>query len=279
MPDTDTVTVIAGFNRRPANEFKFSISTILYIYINNFTGPFPDCIVEPDFPRLLHAYRMKTCDPCNRRSKRPLSFDAPTTAGCRNRRKATAPSMNPSSIPTTPQGDMKASHAAGNRRPSLRGPLSLWSYRVTRWVLAAVFTGSGIAKLADPGAFAVVIDAYGLLPQPLIGLAALGLPVLELVAGIGLVFDTRGSLGLSAALTLLFAGILGYGIHMGLDVDCGCFGPPDPAGEAFHGLRAALVRDLLLLAAVAYLYAIRGVQGSARAAAEKWEATTDDSAL
>ena len=41
----------------------------------------------------------------------------------------------------------------------------------------------------------------------------------------------------------LFMAILGYGISMGLDVDCGCFGPEDPESKAFHGLRAALYRD------------------------------------
>jgi hypothetical protein len=44
---------------------------------------------------------------------------------------------------------------------------------------------------------------------------------------------------------------------MGLDVDCGCFGPEDPEAEAFHGLRTALYRDLFMLAAVGFLYAWR----------------------
>jgi rhodanese-related sulfurtransferase len=51
--------------------------------------------------------------------------------------------------------------------------------------------------------------------------------------------------------------ILGYGIWMGLDVDCGCFGPEDPESRAYHGLRSALYRDFMMLAGVLYLYAWR----------------------
>jgi uncharacterized membrane protein YphA (DoxX/SURF4 family) len=212
------------------------------------------------------------------RVQRPRLFDATELKAAEADERIIGP-MEPSSIPTATQRGRTAPCVGDDRYSYRKGKLSLWSYRITRWVLAAVFIGSGISKLADPGAFAVVVDAYGLLPQPLLALAALGLPALELAAGIGLVFDTRGSLGLTAALTLLFAVILSYGIHMGLDVDCGCFGPQDTEAEAFHDLRAALVRDLLLLAAIAYLYAWRGVQGSARAATAKWEAPTDDSVL
>jgi len=58
-------------------------------------------------------------------------------------------------------------------------------------------------------------------------------------------------------LLVLFIAILGYGIWMGLDVDCGCFGPDDPEAEAFHGLRLPLYRDMLMLAGIAYIYGWR----------------------
>jgi len=53
---------------------------------------------------------------------------------------------------------------------------------------------------------------------------------------------------------LLFIAVLIFGIHLGLDIDCGCFGPNDPEAEAFHDLRGALMRDFLLLLAVGYQY-------------------------
>jgi len=51
--------------------------------------------------------------------------------------------------------------------------------------------------------------------------------------------------------------MLGYGIWIGLDVDCGCFGPEDPESEAFHSLKISLWRDLIMFAGVAFLYGWR----------------------
>jgi hypothetical protein len=52
---------------------------------------------------------------------------------------------------------------------------------------------------------------------------------------------------------IFFIAVLGYGIVLGLDVDCGCFGPDDPE-QAYHGLWSALIRDLGLLVPVLYLF-------------------------
>ena len=140
---------------------------------------------------------------------------------------------------------------------------SVWTYRAVRTALAMVFIWSGINKLMGLRDFAFVIDAYGLIPNALAGWAALGLSVLELVAGIGLLLDLRGSLAAIGAMTGLFIGVLTYGIHLGLDVDCGCFGPEDPLAEAFHGLRPALYRDLVMVAGIVYLYRWRWLNAAA----------------
>ena len=132
--------------------------------------------------------------------------------------------------------------------------LSSWIYRIVRWGLGGIFIYSGSTKLLAPQTFAVLIEAYGLLPDMLLMPVALILPALEFVAGVGLLFDIRGSLAVISGLLLLFIAILGYGIRMGLDVDCGCFGPEEPEAEAFHGLRLALYRDMAMLVAVAFLY-------------------------
>ena len=132
-----------------------------------------------------------------------------------------------------------------------------WSYPATRWVLGFMFLYSGGMKLLDPITFAVLIEAYGLVPDGLLLPVAVILASLEVIAGVGLVLDIRGSLSVIAGLLALFIAILGYGIHMGLDVDCGCFGPEDPEAEAFHGLRPALYRDLVMLAGIVFLYGWR----------------------
>jgi len=130
----------------------------------------------------------------------------------------------------------------------------VWSYRCLRWMLGITFIYSGITKLLAPETFAVLIEAFGLVPETLLLPVALILPLVEVLAGAGLLVDLRGSLAVIKGLLLLFVAILGYGIHLGLDVDCGCFGPEDPEADAFHGLKWALYRDIAMLAAVAYLY-------------------------
>lgn len=132
-----------------------------------------------------------------------------------------------------------------------------WLYRLLCLVLGCLFLYSGAMKLLDLEVFAVLIDAYGLLPGALVMPAALALSALEVIAGAGILLDARGSLGLTTCLLLMFTAVLVYGLRMGLDVDCGCFGAGDPEAEAFHGLAAALYRDIVMLSGIAYLYGWR----------------------
>jgi len=131
------------------------------------------------------------------------------------------------------------------------------SYKLCRWGLGAVFIYAGSIKLMEPQVFAVLIDAYGVLPVGLLMPVAIALPALEVIAGIGLIFDIEGSLSIIAGLLVTFIGILAYGVDMGLDIDCGCFGPEDPEAEAFHGLRGALYRDLVMLTGVIFMFSWR----------------------
>lgn len=121
---------------------------------------------------------------------------------------------------------------------------TMWMYRSLRILVAAIFLWAGSLKLMDPEAFAVVIDAFGILPDGTAILAAWVLPSVEIAAALALLFDMRWSLETLGGLLLIFMAILGYGIALGLDIDCGCFGPEDPESRAFSGLRTALVRDI-----------------------------------
>ncbi len=133
---------------------------------------------------------------------------------------------------------------------------SVWPYRLGRLALAGVFLWSGAVKLSDPDAFAVIIDAFGLVPETWSGPLSYAMPVAEIMAGAGLLLDIRGSLAAMTGFLAMFMAILGYGIWLGLDIDCGCFGPSDPEA-ALHSLRTSLVRDIFLMGAVVYLYAWR----------------------
>jgi Methylamine utilisation protein MauE len=132
-----------------------------------------------------------------------------------------------------------------------------WLYKLCRWGLGIVFIYAGCAKLLEPRTFAVLIEAYGILPQVLLMPAAVVLPALEVAGGIALLWEIEGSLAVIAGLLLLFVAILGYGIRLGLDVDCGCFGPDDPEAKAFRGLRESLYRDLAMLAGIGFMYGWR----------------------
>lgn len=129
-----------------------------------------------------------------------------------------------------------------------------WSYPVIRWVIALTFVYAGASKIVNTGAFSELISAYGLLPESMVPMFAVLLPILEILAGIGLVFDLRGSLFVITVLLLLFIGVLGYADYLGFDIDCGCFSPGDPEAKAFHGLRAAILKDCVMVGCAAYLY-------------------------
>ena len=141
---------------------------------------------------------------------------------------------------------------------------SIWPYRGVRTILSAIFLWAGVVKILDPDSFAIILEAFNLLPNAWIMPVTVGLPALEILAAIGLLFDVRGSLTTVAGLLLLFLAILSYGIWLGLDIDCGCFGPGDPEGEAYKGLRPALYRDVAMLLGVVYLYVWRVRRSSIR---------------
>lgn len=136
-----------------------------------------------------------------------------------------------------------------------------WTDVLGRVVVAFVFIYAAIPKLGDIAGFASVIEAYSLLPEMMVFPVAIVLPVLEVVLAVGILLGYRyfciGGLGLM----VVFISILSYAIFMGLDIDCGCFGPEDPEYSAFKGLRGALVRDLLLLLPLIYSIWLRYLSG------------------
>lgn len=139
---------------------------------------------------------------------------------------------------------------------------SLTAEKMCRWFLAGVMLFGAIPKLFAPAAFAEVIGAYGLLPDFLLPPAAIVLPAIELVCASLLIMEKTSGLWLTAVLMGLFIGVLTYGIHLGLDIDCGCFGPEEIEGKAFSNLRAALVRDLLFSIPLIYCLVQKYIQPS-----------------
>jgi uncharacterized membrane protein YphA (DoxX/SURF4 family) len=149
-----------------------------------------------------------------------------------------------------------------------QGLVHPWPYRIVRMALAALFIYAGVIKLLDSKAFAAIISTYELLPEALLPLFAVGLPLIETIAGLALVLDRPWGLHLITGLLVLFVFVLGYGIFGDLNVDCGCFGAEDLNKQT--GLREAFYRDLILIGVVAsYLYLSRRVREFSRNRKEK----------
>jgi uncharacterized membrane protein YphA (DoxX/SURF4 family) len=137
-----------------------------------------------------------------------------------------------------------------------RDVYSRWLIWSCRALLGVVFLYAAFPKLLNLDGFVAIIDAYGVVPNRAQVPVALVLSILEVACGIGIFFrrGDRLSLTIVFLLLLLFIGVLGYGLWLGLDIDCGCFGKDDPEHRFFSNLKIALLRDLFLLLPVAYLY-------------------------
>ncbi|MGA9754808.1 MAG: MauE/DoxX family redox-associated membrane protein [Desulfobaccales bacterium] len=127
-----------------------------------------------------------------------------------------------------------------------------WIYHGLRLALAGVFIYAGFVKLLDPRTFAHAIAQYDLVPEGLLPLVAIGLPSLELLAGLGLTLEVRGSLTVIGILLLIFLVILGFAVWQNLDIDCGCFTGDEL--DAQKSVKTALWRDLIMMGVTLFLY-------------------------
>ena len=132
--------------------------------------------------------------------------------------------------------------------------------RLVRFSLGSIFIYAGFSKLLDPKAFARVLSQYDLIPEGLLVPVSVGLPALEFLAGLGLIFAIRGSLSIIFGLLITFVIVLWYGILSNLNIDCGCFSPEEIKGYA--SLQHALYRDIVMIAAAIYLYVSHLVSGN-----------------
>ncbi len=127
-------------------------------------------------------------------------------------------------------------------------------YMIARAGLGIIFISTGINKVFDLDSFSKVIDAFAILPQEFCYPAAIVISLAEIIFGLGLLVDIKGSLGSIFLMLLLFIAVLSHAIYMGYDIDCGCFAPKDPEAKIFSNLKSSLARDFCMIAQVLYLY-------------------------
>jgi len=145
------------------------------------------------------------------------------------------------------ESDTSAASAASN--PS--GIILPWSIRLC---LGMAFIWASWHKIFAPDQFALILYGYGIFPADSINLLAIGVPFVELFAGICLILGIykRSALMLINAMLLSFILVIGFNLIRGHQFDCGCFslGDTKGAGSALW----LLIRDLIMLGAGLFLW-------------------------
>lgn len=125
-----------------------------------------------------------------------------------------------------------------------------------RLVVGGVWVVAGVLKLPDPDENVRAVRAYQLLPEPLVQVVGLGLPILEVLLGVCLLIGllTRAAAVLSVLLLAAFIAGIASAWARGLSIECGCFGGgAGPAENAQAQYPWEIARDVGLLLLSAWL--------------------------
>jgi uncharacterized membrane protein YphA (DoxX/SURF4 family) len=121
-----------------------------------------------------------------------------------------------------------------------------WVTTVVRLGLATVLALAGWAKVTEPPRLQkLAVSSYQILPDGLVSVVGIGLPVLELALAALLVlgFAIRLAAAACGLLMIVFiAGIISVWAR-GLSIDCGCFGGGGAAPR--EGMGARYLREVL----------------------------------
>lgn len=123
--------------------------------------------------------------------------------------------------------------------------------------MAMLFGAAALHKLTGAARFGAVVGDYRLLPTPLVPLAAVGIPLVELAAALAalrvLLGGNASLLAPAAGLLLLYGGAIAVNLARGRrHIDCGCtaFGAPEATiGWSLVARNLGVAAVVLLLAA------------------------------
>lgn len=115
------------------------------------------------------------------------------------------------------------------------------------FLFGGVFVYAGILKVADPMSFLDDVRSFDLLGDPWAAWVAMGLPWLEIFAGLTVMsgFMRSGGLMILNGSLVVFLIAISIAWFRGIDIRCGCFGHSD----ATSNYRDLILRDVLLLLA------------------------------
>lgn len=129
-----------------------------------------------------------------------------------------------------------------------------WLNRISRFLVGGAFLYTSLFSVLNFTNSREIIAAYGLLPDVAVLPLTVTLIFLGIISGVATLIGKQEGLLLSAAILLSFIMISGYGISIGLDIDCGCLAANSPEYIAFSNLRANLVRNIVLLILLTFSY-------------------------
>jgi len=131
--------------------------------------------------------------------------------------------------------------------------ISLILYHGARILLGLVFLYASFDKILHPAAFAKIVYNYRILPDELINLTAIFLPLLELTIGFLLIFGVLmpGSVFIGNLLLIIFFAAIIYNKVRGLDISCGCF---STASDESSETTLYLLRDFSFVVIAGYLF-------------------------
>jgi uncharacterized membrane protein YphA (DoxX/SURF4 family) len=130
-----------------------------------------------------------------------------------------------------------------------------WLTTVARVGLAAVLFTAGWAKFTEaPALQKLAVSAYQILPDSVVGVVGVGLPILEMALAAMLLagFATRFVAAAGGVLMLVFIAGISSAWARGLHIDCGCFGGGGVTKQNPHYLQEIL-RDLGFLALAVWI--------------------------
>ena len=116
-----------------------------------------------------------------------------------------------------------------------------------RLIIGGIFVYASIDKISNPGDFAKAVKNYDMLPLNLVNFMAIVIPMVELVAGLMLIFGiyVKGSAASISILLVVFLIALVQALIRGLDINCGCFSLDTTSTKSDIVIR--IVEDIFLL--------------------------------
>jgi uncharacterized membrane protein YphA (DoxX/SURF4 family) len=132
-------------------------------------------------------------------------------------------------------------------------------YISARVILGVLFMYASFDKMANPEAFADIIDNYHLLPYQLVNLFAIFLPWLEFIIGLLLIIGkwVKSSLLIYSILLVIFIIALSQALIRGLDISCGCF---SVQSSSTSDIWVRIILDIIMLFFSVNLYRYSAVK-------------------